>query len=125
MLIFRNHIRQCKILCLYINCINVAFPFSSFLLHFLPLLVQKTFWCLLTMVKAAKLANSNVSTSNAGGTGENKDPNLPTTFQRIHEMIGAPIIKEIEEYQKQNPNKRTVSSTGSMASPDGPPLIVL
>lgn len=72
-------------------------------------------------MKAAKI--SNVSTNNAsGGTGENKD--LPTTFERIHHMIGAPIIKEIEEYQKQNHNKRAISSTGSLASPDGAPLIV-
>lgn len=74
------------------------------------------------MVSAAKSPLSHVNT---GGSGENKDPNLPTTFQRIHEMIGAPILKEIEEYQKQNLNKRVISSTGSMASPDGAPLIVL
>lgn len=109
-------------LSVYRKCINVAFPFSSFSnFNRLLLLVQKTnSWCLIyiSMVKAAKLQMS-------GGSGENKDPNLPTTFQRIHEMIGAPIMKEIEDYRKQNPNKYRVSSTGSMASPDGAPLIVL
>jgi len=65
---------------------------------------------------------------------ENKDPNAivrngqasssSSAFQRIHEKIGAPILKEIQDYQKQH---TLTSDTGAAVKPpvDGAPLIVL
>lgn len=61
---------------------------------------------------------------------ENKDPNAASfsaslqtsAFQRIHEKIGAPIIKEIEDYKKLQCHTKAAASA---SSGDGAPLIVL